>query len=80
MDEQRFKGVVEDRLFAQGSKSEQTVAHLVTDGGEVLRLKRVGGDHAFRDPNLESLRGKTINAVGRVRNGVLILSDWKQEA
>ncbi len=73
----QFTGVVQDKTFAPGSKSERVSAHLVLDNGEALRLRRRGAV-SYGDTELEGLLGKSITATGTVRNGVLFLEDWRE--
>ena len=73
-----FAGVVEERVFGAGSKSEVRCLHLVQDDGSALRLRRRGG-HPLHDEVLRELLGKSIHASGRLRNGVLFLMEWQTE-
>ncbi len=76
--EPKHSGVVENRVFAKGSRSEHTTLHLVLADGETLQLRR-RGQRAFGDEVLEKLLGKRIVAMGRIRNGVLFLKEWHEE-
>lgn len=60
-------GMVTKRPYAVGSKSEHKAVVLVTDEGE-FRLARKGGD-MFKDPSLDKLVGKRLEAEGVVVAG-----------
>ncbi|MFM2066263.1 MAG: hypothetical protein RLZZ584_1172 [Pseudomonadota bacterium] len=69
-------GLVERRLLAAGSKSEQRGLVLVADDGRVWTLRRVGGP-AFGDAELAVLEGRRIQATARVRDRLLLLERWQ---
>ncbi len=71
-----YKGVVDRRRYAAGSKSERMAVVIRTEDGEFL-LQRVGGN-PFRDDVLESLIGKTIRAKGTQRGTSLFITDWEE--
>jgi len=72
----KYKGMVDRRLYAPGSKSERMAVVIRTEEGEYL-LQRVGGN-PFRDDVLESLVGKTIRVEGVQRGTSLFISDWEE--
>jgi hypothetical protein len=70
-----LRGQVVKRLFAAGSKSERQAVFLVTKRDHYL-LRQIGGN-PYRDPELEQLVGKTIEAKGEIDDYIMLLSDWK---
>jgi hypothetical protein len=65
------RGTVVRRPYAAGSKSEHEAVMLVTDDGE-FRLRRKGGN-PFRDPALDELVGREIEAEGIIAGPSFIL-------
>jgi hypothetical protein len=70
-----FTGRVEQLRVARGTKSEH-VAVVLRVEGRALRLRRRGG-HAYDDPVLARLVGKTITCEGTVHGHALIIDRWK---
>ena len=73
-----FRGRVDRRAVAAGSKSEHDAVVLVTDDGRELILRRLGGN-PFADPELDALVGKTVRCTGELRGTTLIASDIVDE-
>ena len=71
----RYKGSVQLKRIAQGSKSERWAVMLVTRGGEYV-LRRAGGN-PFRDEVLEGLVGRHLSFVGQLHGQTLIVSSWQ---
>lgn len=71
----KIQGLVQRSVFAGGSHSEHEAMTLVSEKGRQL-LRRVGGV-AFGDPVLAALEGHTIVATGTIRNGVFLMSSWR---
>jgi hypothetical protein len=69
-------GRVERRLLQAGSKSEHHGIVLLTDDGQVWKLRRDGGP-AFGDAALAELEGRTICATGRARDTLLLIRQWR---
>jgi hypothetical protein len=65
------RGTVARRPYAVGSKSEHEAVMLITDEGE-FRLQLKGGN-PFRDPALDALVGKRIEAEGVVAGPTFVL-------
>ena len=71
-----YRGRVELRTWAPGTRSEHRAVCLLDADGQLYRLRRVGG-HAFRDAALDELVGKVITAEGRLLAGsTVLLSSW----
>jgi len=68
-------GRVVRRLHGRGSKSEHEALVLETDHG-AFRLRRPEGN-AFRDPALEELEGREINAEGTLEGTTFFLTSWE---
>jgi hypothetical protein len=73
----RLRGRVERARTATGSKSERVAVRLVTETGEFV-LRRQGG-HAFQDPVLDALVGRTIEGEGTLQGNTFIMSTWTVE-
>ena len=71
----RYTGQVIKKRVGVGSKSEHDAVLLVTDAGE-YQLRRLGGN-PFRDPELDTLVGRTIHAEGQLHGHILIMSKWE---
>lgn len=65
-------GKVENRKYAQGSKSEREAVTIETEAGERFLLRRQGGN-AFHDSTLNKLLGKTVSCQGRLYGSTFIL-------
>ncbi|MGM9514955.1 hypothetical protein ACS5PK_11940 [Roseateles sp. DB2] len=73
---QTWTGVMERRLLAAGSKSERQGLVLCLDGGQVLPVRRLGGN-AFRDELLEALLGQRLEVRARqLESGLLQIESW----
>jgi hypothetical protein len=72
----RIRGRVVSQLFGAGTKSERRAVMLVTGGGAEYILRRAGGN-AFRDPKLEALVGREIEAEGTLRGYTFILEKYR---
>lgn len=70
----KFKGKVDKKLYAAGSKSERNAVVLVTKTKEYV-LRRQGGN-AFQDDVLDNLVGQNIECEGTVHNNVLIMENF----
>ena len=68
-------GRVVRRLHGRGSKSEHEALVLETERGS-FRLRRPDGN-AFRDPELEELEGREINAEGTLEGTIFLIDAWK---
>ena len=66
----RLQGRVERRLIGEGTKSEHVGIVLVTDAGQVWKLRRLGGN-PFRDPVLDALEGARVEIDGRTEGASL---------
>lgn len=73
---QTWTGVLERRLLAAGSKSERQGLVLRLDGGQVLPVRRLGGND-FRDEALEALLGQRLEVRARqLDSGLLQIETW----
>lgn len=73
---QTWTGVLERRLLAAGSKSERQGLVLRLDGGQVLPVRRLGGND-FRDAALEALLGQRLEVRARqLDSGLLQIESW----
>ncbi len=73
---QSWTGVLERRRLAAGSKSERQGLVLRLDGGQVLPVRRLGGN-VFRDEVLEALLGQRLLVQARqLESGVLQIESW----
>jgi hypothetical protein len=70
------RGRVERRRVGHGSKSEHDAVVLVADAG-VYTLRRRGG-HAFEDPALDALVGKSVEFDGALLDNTLHVTDWRE--
>jgi hypothetical protein len=73
----RLRGTVTQRTFAKGSKSERPGVYLDTDAGESFLLQRLDAN-PFRDPALEELVGKRIEANGTKRDYAFFVKSWRE--
>jgi hypothetical protein len=73
----RFRGRVERRRVAPGSKSERVATVLVTED-DVLRLRR-RGENPFDPASFCGLVGERIVCDGTRSGGALIVSRWWRE-
>ncbi len=73
----RLRGTVTQRTFAKGSKSDHPGVFLETDAGESFLLRRLDG-HPFKDPLLEALVGKRIEASGTKRDYAFFVTSWRE--
>jgi hypothetical protein len=69
-------GAVVRRRVNVGSKGERVAVLLVGEHGEVA-LRREGG-HAFKDPELDALEGKRIEAEGESAGATFIMKRWRE--
>jgi hypothetical protein len=69
-------GRVVRRRVNAGSKSERVAVLLAGDHGEVV-LRRQGGN-PFKDPELDALEGKTIEAEGESAGTTFIMTRWRE--
>ncbi len=76
MKPQQLIGRVVKEPFAKGSKSEHDAVLLLVDGQRYV-LRRQGG-HAFCDPALDALVGKTICGTGLLNGYTFLLSEWSE--
>ncbi len=75
---QSWTGVLERHRLAAGSKSERQGLVLRLDGGQVLPVRRLGGN-VFRDEVLEALLGQRLQVQARqLESGVLQIESWAQ--
>ena len=73
---QTWTGQLERRLLAAGSKSERQGLVLRLDGGQVLPVRRLGGND-FRDELLEPLLGQRLQVRARqLESGLLQIESW----
>ncbi|MFM2059055.1 MAG: hypothetical protein RLY71_3440 [Pseudomonadota bacterium] len=72
----RLEGRVERRLLGAGTKSEHVGVVLVTDAGEVWKLRRIGGN-PFRDPVLDALEGARVEIDGRAEGASWFFERWR---
>ncbi|MBB2486957.1 hypothetical protein H5407_17140 [Mitsuaria sp. WAJ17] len=73
---QTWTGVLERRLLAAGSKSERQGLVLRLDGGQVLPVRRLGGND-YRDEALQALLGQRLQVQARqLQSGVLQIESW----
>ncbi len=72
----RLQGRVERRLLGEGTKSEHAGVVLVTDAGQVWKLRRIGGN-PFRDPVLDALVGAAVEIDGRAEGASLFFERWR---
>lgn len=72
----RLEGRVERRLLGEGSKSEHAGIVLVTDAGEVWKLRRIGAN-PFRDPVLDGLVGQRMAAEGHAEGASYFFAQWQ---
>lgn len=75
----RLRGTVTQRKFAKGSKSEREGVFIETEGGDSFLLQRLEGN-PFKDPTLEKLIGKRIEANGEKRGYAFYLQKWRELA
>ncbi|HYH08489.1 MAG TPA: hypothetical protein VEK11_15640 [Thermoanaerobaculia bacterium] len=73
----RLRGIVTQRTFAKGSKSERPGVFLETDAGESFLLKRLAAN-PFHDAQLEELVGKRIEANGEKRAYAFYVRKWRE--
>jgi hypothetical protein len=73
----RLRGTVTQRTFAKGSKSERPGVFLETEAGESFLLQRLEGN-PFKDPLLEELVGKRIEANGTKRAYAFYVKSWQE--
>lgn len=71
----RLQGRVERRLLGEGTKSEHAGVVLVTDAGQIWKLRRLGG-HPFRDPVLDALVGTRVAIDGRAEGANWFFEHW----
>ena len=72
----KLTGTVVRRRVNAGSKSERVAVLLVGDHGEIV-LRREGGN-AFKDPALDELEGKRIEAEGESAGTTFIMKRWRE--
>ena len=71
-----FRGRVERRRVARGTKSERDAVVLVTmDGVYVLRRR---GGHAFEDSALDALVGRQLEFDGALHEATLHVTAWRE--
>ncbi len=73
----KIKGEVFQKRYAPGSKSDHNAVMIRTADGE-FKLRREGGN-PFRDPTLDALVGKRIQAEARQTETVVIMADWTED-
>ena len=71
-----FRGRVERRRVARGSKSEHDAVVLVSEDGVYILRQR--GGHAFEDPVLERLVGKELELDGVLHDATLHVTSWRE--
>ncbi|TAD85062.1 MAG: hypothetical protein EAY75_11965 [Bacteroidetes bacterium] len=69
-------GLVIEKTFGEGSKSQHLGIFLETIAGDSLKLRRMGGN-PFNDPELKKLLGKTVVVCGVAQTGLFIAKSIK---
>jgi hypothetical protein len=72
----QLQGRVERRLLGEGTKSEHAGIVLVTDAGEVWKLRRIGAN-PFRDPVLDGLVGTVMEIDGHAEGASFFFERWR---
>ena len=70
-----FRGRVERRRVARGTKSEHDAVVLVT--AEAVYVLRRRGGHAFQDSALDGLVGQELEFVGELHDATLHVTSWR---
>ena len=76
-DEIELTGVVIEKAFGTGSKSEHTAIFLQTADGD-YQLRRMGGN-PFSDPELKNLVGEKVVARGKGNQSLFVASSIEKK-
>lgn len=73
--EVELNGLVIEKTFGAGSKSEHKAVYLQTDAGD-YQLRRLGGN-PFADAELKKLVGEKVTAKGMVSGELFVAKEIK---
>jgi len=71
----KYRGEVVRRRIGRRTKSERVAVMLVTEEGDYVLRQR--GGHAFEDPVLEALVGRTLEFEGELSDYTLLVTTWR---